>query len=145
MLAKGVFCTLVCKASSPTPLFKNGLALHLPKPQAAADTNGSLIETTIWGQKKVNIISSWWKASEQDTKATYKERRIPLQHYDHTKSYADTFQQPHTSHTNTRDGRVILLLVGLNLPLPMHISCTGLCMGTNSPTSSSSFKLVRLG
>jgi len=30
MLAKGVFCTLVCKASSPTPLFKNGLLFIYP-------------------------------------------------------------------------------------------------------------------
>jgi len=106
LLEKGVFCTLVCKASSPTPLFKDGLALNLPKPWAAAATNGALIATTIWSQKKVNVISSWWKVSERDTKASYKDRRIPLQHYDHTKAYADTFQQlwaaAHFAHKHQR-------------------------------------------
>jgi hypothetical protein len=47
----------------------------------------------MWSQKKVNIISSWWKVSEQGRNATYQERRVPLHHYDETKAYADRFQQ----------------------------------------------------
>jgi len=93
LLEKGVYCTLACKANHPKDLFKSTLAKDLKKPHAAAATNGSVIATTMWSQKKVNIISSWWSVSEQLVHTGYHDRRIPLHHYNNTKTYADTFQQ----------------------------------------------------
>jgi hypothetical protein len=66
LLRISVHCMLACKPTSPSNLFAKGLAVDLPKWHSHIATTPSLVAATYHWKKKVNLITSFFKARESE-------------------------------------------------------------------------------
>lgn len=112
LLKMKIRCTLCCKPTSPTFLFRDALAMELPQWRVHMASMGDVIAATYHQKKKLNLVSTWFAVHEEP--GAGRAGRVPLlDHYDTTKRWTDQFDQLvasyHYDHPHA-DWKITLLL-----------------------------------